>query len=125
MLQHQRDLFSAGLIEADCSPSDFTQRRRLYEEHERKWSSAGRVVKTTHKLPDEITSEGASDVILDRNLVNFLAPGGNGYRFLRLPSIASRNPVEWWSTLLYPFSVDLFDIYPPDDILAVAEVKAQ
>ena len=124
-LQHQRDLFSAGLIETDCSPCDLAQRRKLCEEHKRKWSSAGRVVKTTHKLPDELISEGGFNMTLGRNLIAFLARWDDSCCFLRLPPVTSRNPVEWWSAPLFPFNVPVFDVYPPDNILAIAEVKKQ
>ena len=42
ILRHKRNLFSAGLVEAPCNSRDFSQRRRLYEEHERKWSMRGK-----------------------------------------------------------------------------------
>ena len=82
-------------------------------------------MKTTHKLPDETIPEGGFNMILGRNLIAFLTEWGNPCCFLRLPPVTSRNPVEWWSTPLFPLNVEVFDVYPPDDILAIAEVKTQ
>ena len=82
-------------------------------------------MKTTHKLPDGLTSEGNLNTILGRNLISVLTARGKGLRFLRLPSVTSQKPVEWWSTPPHSFNVGKFDVYPPDDILAIAEAKTQ
>ena len=120
-LQYRRDLFSVGLIENPCIPCDFAQCRKLCEEHERKWTAAGRAIKAAHKLPEELIPRWA--YTLGRNLIAFRSIRGDCLGFLRVPPVASRRPIEWWDVPPLPFDVRAFAAYPPDNILAVAEEK--
>ena len=122
-LQYQRDLFSAGLTENPSNSCDFSQRRKLCKEHEHKWSSAGRVTKTIHELPEEIISEGCLIAILDRNLIASPGRWDDSLGLLRVPPVTSRKPIEWWKIPPLPFNPKAFAAYPPDNILALAEEK--
>ena len=124
ILQYKRDLFSAGLVENPCSPCDFAQRRKACEEHERKWSDAGRVEKAIHELP-EGSSLGVYPTILGRNLIALRnTQNVGGLTFLRFPPVTSVSPIERWRIPPLPFELRHFAVYPPDNILAVAEEKA-
>ena len=124
-LQCKRDLFSAGLAENPRNPSDFTRCRKLYEEHRRKWSNAGRVVKTIYELPEELIAEEYFVTTPGWNLIAFRRMEGGTLSFLHLPSTTSQRPTEQWTIPPFPFSVNVFAIYPPDNLLVVAEEKKQ
>jgi len=122
-LRYKRDLFSAGLAENPRSPCDFAQRRKLCEEYDRKWSSAGRIVMTAHELPKELsfqrhsTTTHGGDLISSRNFRN------GRLDFLHLPPATSHKPIKWWSTPPFPFHVAAYAIHPPCNIIAAAEVR--
>ena len=118
-LQYQRDLF-AGLIENPRDPCDFVQPQKLCEEHERKWSSVGRVVKTIHELPKEMFSGLRSTENHSGGVIASLSQPDNSIGVLRIPPVTSRKPIEWWNIPPFPFYVGAFVMYPPDNILAVA-----
>ena len=127
MLQYKRELFSAGLIENPCSPCDFAQRRKLFEEYKCKWSDAGRVVKTIHEFPEELslgdyfrTSEGW-------NLIGYrsTSTGDGNLMFVRVPPVTSQRPIEWWSIPPLSFHARAYAVYPPDNLLAIAEHKGR
>ena len=123
LLQYKRDLFSAGLVENPYGPCDLAQRRRAYEEQERRWSDAGRAEKAIHKLPEE-PPYGPHLTALGRNLIalrNMLNVGG--ITFLRLPPVTSAKPIERWSIPSLPFKFRFFAVYPPDNILVVTKEK--
>jgi len=121
ILQHKRDLFSSGLVENPCSPCDFAQRRKLCEEHKRKWSSVGKAVMTVHESPRELKQHSAT--VRGRNLIALRNFRHNSLHFLRLPSVANRKPIEWWSIPTFPFRLRVFAVYLPDSILVAAEEK--
>jgi len=47
----------------------------------------------------------------------------NGLAFLRVPSVASRKPIEGWSILHIAFGILCYTVYPPGNVVAVAEHK--
>ena len=124
-LQYKRELFSVGLIENPRKPCDFTQRRKLCKEHKRKWSNAGRVAKTIHELPEELSLEQHLTTTLGWGLIAYCNTEDGSLSFLRPPPVMSQKPIEWWTIPPYPFSLKVFVAYPPDDILVVAEEKEQ
>jgi len=124
-LQCKRKLFSAGLVENPRNPSDFTQCRKLYEAHERKWSNAGRAVKTTHELPEELDAEQHFITTHGWNLIAFCSMEDGPLSFLRLPSTTSQRPTEQWTIPSFSFSLKVFAVYPPDNLLVVAEGNEQ
>ena len=127
MLQYKRDLFSAGLVETPCSPSDLFQRRKLCQEFQRKWSDAGRAVRAIHKLPKELSLERSSRTIHGSNLIAFrnTTLGGGSLSFVRLPPVTSQLPIEWWNISPFPPSIGAFSPHLSDNILAVAEVNGR
>ena len=121
-LQHQRDLFSAGFTEnRDCDPGDLVQRRKLCEEHERKWSNSRRTAKMVHKLPEELISQWSYTTTLSRNLVISPSSWDNSLILLRIPPVMGRKSIEWWNTPPFADTIMAFAAYPPNNILAVAE----
>ena len=123
ILQYKRDLFSAGLVENPYGPCDFARRRKAYEEHERKWSDAGKLEKAIHELPEE-PSHGLYITVLGRNLIALHNTQNVGcLTFLRLPPVMSVKPIERWSIPPLPFEIRFFAVYLPDNILAVTEEK--
>jgi len=47
----------------------------------------------------------------------------NGLAFLRIPSVASREPIEGWSIPPIPFQNSGYVVYPPGNVMAVIERK--
>ena len=115
-LQHQRNLFSAGLIENPCIPCDFAQRRKLCEEYTRKWSSEGRATKTTHEVPEGLSHSTPTPY---GNLIVSRSMRDNGLDFLRISPGASKEPIKCWCIPPLPFDIEAFTVYPPENILAV------
>lgn len=124
-LQYRRDVFSAGLMENPCVLCDFAQCRKLCEEHERKWSNAGRVVDTIREVPEGLIFREHSTTIINDTLVAFLSRGANNLGFFRVPPVTSRKPIEGWKIPPFPFDIKAFAVYPPENILVVAEVTEQ
>jgi len=124
-LQYQRDLFSAGLVENPHNLCDFTQRRKQYEEHVDKWSNVERAVKSVYELPREFFSAWHSTTVLGRNLIASRGLQGDTLAFARITPGMTRTPVVWWSTPPFPFNIVTFATHPPDNVLAVVEVKEQ
>ena len=124
-LQYKRELFSAGLIENPRNPCDFAQHRKLYEEHERKWSYPARVVKTIHELPKELLLQQHFISIPGWSLIAYRNIEDGNLSFVHLPPAMSQRPIEWWRIPPLPFSVEVFAVYPPDNLLAVTEEKEQ
>ena len=122
-LRHKRDLFSAGLVENPCGPRDFSERRRLYEQYVRKWSNAGKVVKVTHELPEELFIQRYYTTLHGGNIFASHKPYENNIHFFWIPPATSRKPLEWWSIPPFPFFIKAFAVYLTDGILAVAEEK--
>jgi len=72
-----------------------------------------------HELPGElsiVTTHGG-DVIASYSIED------GSLSFLRLPPVASQLPIKRWSIPQFPFNPNAFAVYPPDNILAVAETK--
>ena len=124
-LQYKRELFSGGLIENSRNPCDFAQCWKLCKEHKYKWSNAGRVVKTIHGLPEELSLKRHFATTLGWGLIVYRNKGDGRLSFLRPPPITSKRPIEWWSVPPFPFSLDVFVAYPPDDLLVVTEENQQ
>ena len=124
MLQYKRELFSAGLIENPCNPCDFAQRRKLFEEYKCRWSDVGRVVKTIHELPEDLSRIHHSMETPGWNLIGYRSKstGDGNISFVRIPPVTSQRPIERWNPPL-PFPVKGFAVYPPDNLLVVAEHK--
>jgi len=123
ILQYKRNLLSAGLVENPHSLCDFSQRRKLCEEYERKWSNAGRVVLAVHELPDDLSPQRHTISTHGGDIITSHSIGDGCLRFLRLPPVTSQLPIKRWSIPPFPFNVKAFAVYPPDSILAVAEEK--
>jgi hypothetical protein len=78
-------------------------------------------MKSVRKLPPNTPSHWLYAVIPGRNL---LATWHNdGISFLHIPPVASQKPVDGWSVPPFSFHVFDFAVYPPENILAVAEHK--
>ena len=45
--------------------------------------------------------------------------------FLRPPSVMSQKPIERWGIPPFPFNLGIFAVYPPDNLLTVAEEKEE
>ena len=121
-LQHRCELFAVGLIDNPCCPRDLAERRKLREEYTRKWTcKSDTVVESTKGLPP-VQSVGwvYADYFGD-GYVASRSIERNGRTFLRIPPVASQKPVEGWT--IPPFAYDVFDyaVYPPGNVLAVAE----
>ena len=104
----------------------FAQRRKLWEEHERKWLDAGKVAKAIYELPDEIPPGRFFTQIINGNLVAFrnVRNDYDGLNFLHLPPVtdqADQGPVERWSIPPFTFKFAAFIVYAPDSVLAIAE----
>lgn len=102
---------------------DFSRRQKAYEEYTRKWSDAGRVVKSDYKLPRALFAVEHVITAIGWNLIASLGPQGNTLGFVRIPRAASPKPIEWWSLPTFPFTIHSFSTYPPDGILVIAEQK--
>ena len=102
---------------------NFSQRRKLCEEYERKWSNAGRVVLAVHELPDDLSPQRHTISTHGGDIITSHSIGDGCLRFLRLPPVTSQLPIKRWSIPPFPFNVKAFAVYPPDSILAVAEEK--
>lgn len=125
ILQYKRDLFSAGLIENPRNLCDLVQRRKLCEDHERRWSNAGRVVKTVYEFPEGVDLHRYYITTLGWGIIPYHNTADGSLSFLRPPPVTSQKPTEWWSIPPFPFSLEFFAAYPPDDLLVVAEEKEQ
>lgn len=125
ILQHTRDLFSAGLIENPCNLRDFAHRRKVFEEYRRKWSNEGKVVKATHELPEDLWRERHLISILGGNLLVLYKNDihGPSFTFLRLPPVTSGKPIERWSIPPLHFGPKAFAVYSPDNVLVVTEIR--
>ena len=121
-LRYQRDLFSASLVENHCVPCDFAQRRKLCEEHKRKWSGEGRVVKTVHGSPGGLLPPTR---IFCRDLVASRSARDNGLHFFRILPGRSKESIEQWSIPPLPFNIRAFAAYSPNNVLVVAEENEQ
>jgi len=111
------------VVENSCSPEDFARRQKLFEDHERKWSNAGTVARAVHKLPKGLSFERRFTTIHGKNLISSHGARDSGLNFLRLSSATIRKPIECWSIPSLPFGFEVYAVYPPDSILAVAEEK--
>ena len=47
----------------------------------------------------------------------------NGLAFLRVPSVANRKQIEGWTIPLIAFKIFGYTVYPPGNVVAVAEKK--
>jgi len=85
----------------------------------------GEVVKTTHELPEELSIYKIFTTTPGRNLIAYRNPEEGKLSFLHVPPVTGQRPIEWWSIPPFPFIVDVFAVYPPDNLLAVAEEEEQ
>ena len=83
-----------------------------------KWSNAGSVVKSVYELPPELFPRRGAIEVLGRNLL--VSWGPDSLAFIRVPSAASRKPIEWWSIPPFPFAIKAVAAHLPDNVVAVA-----
>ena len=127
-LQHQCNLFAIGLIDNPCSSYDLAERRKLREEYARRWSNTARLVKNTRELPPGRFSPDWSWCNAECSGNGLLAVGsdeGKSLSFLHVPLVASRKPVEEWSIPLLPGEILRRVVYPPENVVAVAEEEEE
>jgi len=85
-------------------------------------------VKAIHKLPEEPDPERHFVRTLGWNLIAYctMEEGLIGpLTFLRPPSVMSQKPIERWGIPPFPFNLGIFAVYPPDNLLTVAEEKEE
>ena len=80
-------------------------------------------MKTIHELPKELDFERHFVTTPGSNLIAFRGMEDGPLSFLRLPSVTSQKSIEQWSIPPFPFGLKVFAVYPPDNILAVAEER--
>jgi len=105
-------------------------RQKLREGYARKWSGVPNFVKSIHKLPP-----GRFARVVNLNNYKYLGDGlllsatseenGLALNFLRIPPVASRKPLESWSTPPFSFVIMTYAVYLPEDVIAVAEQKVK
>jgi len=97
ILQYHCELFAAGLIDNPSNPCDLVERRKLCEEHTRKWSDAATIVKSTYILPSDKFFHRDYPMALGKNMVVSDSTPNGGLDFLYIPPVASRNPINGWT----------------------------
>ena len=125
VLQHRRDLFAAGLIDNPSISCDLSRRRKAYEECVHKWSDTRKAVKSVYDLPQEIFSESHTITVLGGNLLASYIWRGRRVNFIRVPTAVSQKPIEWWTLPPFPFGIEDFAAYAPDNVFVVAEIKEE
>ena len=113
------------MIENHRSTCDLAQRRQIHEERERTWSDEGRPVRTIYELPEGRSLERYFIATLGWGLLAFRNVKDETLSFFRAPPAASHKQAERW--MMHPFnhSLDFFAVYPPDNILVVAQKQEQ
>ena len=121
ILHHRRELLAIGLIDNPCCSRNLAERRKLREGYARKWSGGADMVKRTTKLPP-IQSLGwdSAEYFGDGHLATDSVED-DGVTFLHIPPVTSQKPVESWSIPPFPFDVFGYAVYPPENVIAVAE----
>ena len=76
-------------------------------------------------LPEELSLERRFTRTHGKNLIASRNVKGDTLRFLRIPPATSQKSIERWDIPPFPFNIEAFSAYPPDDILAVAEVQGR
>ena len=82
-------------------------------------------MKTIHELPKGLNIGRHFVTTPGWNLITFRSMEDGTLSFLRLPSVTNQKPIEQWSIPPFPFGLKAFAVYPPDNLLAVAEEKEQ
>ena len=83
-------------------------------------------MKTIHESP--LNRQRHFTTTPGRNLISYRSMEDGTLGFLRAPSVTSQKPIERWSIPSFPSSLRVFAsiaVYPPDNLLAVAEEKEQ
>ena len=83
-------------------------------------------MKRTHSLPRQFEFEnlgiskclGGGLIVLDS-----LEEDGLALNFIHVPSAASQMPLESWSTPLFSFMALRYAVYPPENVVVVAEQR--
>ena len=120
-LRHRRELFATGLIDNPRCPCDLAERRKLREGFVRKWSDGVDLVKGTKELPPIQSSDWDKAEYFGNGHLATHPVGQNGLTFLHILPVASQKPVEGWSTPPFSYEVFGYAIYPPENVIAVAE----
>ena len=85
------------------------------------------MVKAIQELPEVLSTEKYFIRVLGRNLLAFCKTDlyNCSLSFLRLPAppVTSVKPIERWTIPPLPFEFEAFAVYPPDEVLVVAEIK--
>jgi len=79
------------------------------------------MVKVTQELPPSRSAGWSAAKYLGNGHLATNSVERNGLTFLRIPTVASRKPVETWSIPPFAFGIFGYAVYPPENILAVAE----
>ena len=120
-LQHRRELFAIGLIDNPCCPCDLVERRKLREGYEHKWSDGASVIKSVWKLPPTQPIVWGRAEYFGNGLLASRASEIHGLTLLHIPQVASQTPIGSWSIPPSPFDVFGYAVYPPENVIAVAE----
>lgn len=120
-LQHQRELFTAGLIDNPCNPCDLAQGRKLCEDYVHKWSKAATVIKDTRQFLPDKSSRWNYARNIGKSVLASYPTGDHGLGFLTIPQVTSREPIDIWSIPPFPFELFGLAVYHPENLLAVAE----
>ncbi|KAF9643424.1 hypothetical protein BDM02DRAFT_3273044 [Thelephora ganbajun] len=122
-LQHRRELFAIGLIDNPYRPCDLTERRKQCKGYMHKWTNATSVMRSTYELlPTRSSSWGAAKYSGNGLLVSS-SLRHKRLAFLHVPPVASRKSVESWTIPPLPFRIMCYAVYPPENVIAVAESK--
>ena len=82
-------------------------------------------MKRTHKLPPcQFEFEGLdTSKRLGGGLIvsDSLEEDGLALNLIRIPSVANQIPIESWSIPLFSFMALRYAVYPPENVIAVAE----
>ena len=50
-------------------------------------------------------------------------PGYDIVSFLHIPPLASRKAIEGWTLCSFPFQITDYAVYPPEGVIAIAELE--
>ncbi|KAF9782631.1 hypothetical protein BJ322DRAFT_165740 [Thelephora terrestris] len=122
-LQHRSELFDIGLIDNPRYPCDFTERRRLCSRYTHKWTSAKDMVKTTHAFYPAKSSSWTTAKYSGNGLFVSYPWKDEGLTFLYVPPVTSQRPPKTWSIPQFSFRAASYAAYPPENVVAIAELR--
>jgi hypothetical protein len=79
------------------------------------------MAKGTQHLPPDQSSAWRDAKYLGNGYLVSPSVERRGLAFLHIPPVASRKPAEGWSIPPLSFEISGYAVYPPENVLAVAE----